>query len=357
MRIAMLAPPWLPVPPSAYGGIECVVALLADALVAAGHDVDLFSAPGSRSDANVRSLLDAPHPGSIGQSLFEADHVARAFAAIDAEARAGAPYDVVHDHTAHIALAMADRLGAPVVHTVHCPFDEDASAFYRRHGAKASLVCISRAQAADAPPGVAVEGVVSNPIELQAGCAVRLRARGYLLWIGRVHPVKGPHRAIEVARAAGVPLVLAGPVQRGYGDFFRSEIEPHVDGHRVRYVGEVGGARKRRLFAEARALLMPIRWPEPFGMVMVEALAAGTPVLAFPSGAAPEIVDHGVTGFLVDDEQEMARMVAAVADLDPERCRARAAEQWAPDRVAAAYATVYRRVKTGVGVHRIASAA
>ena len=151
LRIAMLAPPWLPVPPPGYGGIEWVVALLSDALVAAGHDVDLFCAPGSRTNANVRPVLSSTHPRRIGQALFEADHVARTFAAVDAEARHGRPYNVVHDHSGYTALAMADRLATPLVHTVHNPFDESTCPFYARHGANATVVCISHTQAADAP--------------------------------------------------------------------------------------------------------------------------------------------------------------------------------------------------------------
>jgi glycosyltransferase involved in cell wall biosynthesis len=135
--------------------------------------------------------------------------------------------------------------------------------------------------------------------------------------------------------------VLAGPVQPGQERFFATEVQPHIDGETIRFVGEVGGARKQHLFANAFAFLMPIRWPEPFGMVMVESLAAGTPVLAFPEGAAPEIVEHGETGFLVGDEHEMAAMVDRAGDIDPARCRG-GAERFSPDRVAAGYETAYR---------------
>jgi glycosyltransferase involved in cell wall biosynthesis len=139
-----------------------------------------------------------------------------------------------------------------------------------------------------------------------------------------------------------MPLVLAGPVQPGCEEFFANEVEPHIDGRQIRFVGEVGGEDKQRLYGQARALLMPIRWPEPFGMVMIEALASGTPVLAFASGAAPEIVDHGQTGFLVTNEDEMARMLADVGELPPARCRASVAETSAPASVAAGYERVYR---------------
>jgi glycosyltransferase involved in cell wall biosynthesis len=342
LRIAMLAPPWIPVPPPAYGGVEAVVALLADALVARGHDVVLFCSAGSACAAHVRTLSDCPRPERMLRAQYECDHVACAFAEIDAAA-GSAPFDVVHDHCGHTALAMADRLATPLVHTVHLPFEGDAGGFYARHGAKGTLVCLSHSQARRAPVGVRVDAVVPNPMDL-AGWPQGPRERRHLLWMGRLVPDKGPHRAIAVARAAGRPLILAGPKRPGFERFFAAEIEPHLDGERCRYVGEVGGAEKHRLFAEASALLMPISWPEPFGMVMVEALAAGTPVIACACGAAPEIVDHGLTGFLVEDEDEMVAAVAAATRLDPTACRRAVARRWASDTVAAAYEAVYLRV-------------
>jgi len=338
-RIAMLAPPWIPIPPPGYGGIEFVLALLCDALVSRGHEVELFCAPGSRSAAAVRPLLDRPHPESIERALFEADHVARAFAAIESASR---PFDVVHDHSGYTALAMADRLGVPLAHTVHGPFDEDTSPYYAQHARKGSLVCISRAQARMAPAGADVAAVVYNPIDVDSWPLARSKEE-WLLWVGRFVPEKGPQRAIAVAKAAGRPLVLAGTVQPRFERFFANEIEPHVDGTTVRFVGEVGGARKQRLFAEAFAFLMPIRWPEPFGMVMVEALAAGTPVLAFAQGAAPEIIEHGVNGFLVNDEHAMAALVDRAAEIDPGACRA-SAQRFSPRSVAEGYEAVYRAV-------------
>ncbi len=153
---------------------------------------------------------------------------------------------------------------------------------------------------------------------------------------------KGPHRAIVAARAAGVPLVLAGVIQPGQQAFFDREVAPHIDGERVRFVGEVGGSLKRSLFAGARALLMPIRWQEPFGMVMVEALACGTPVIAFPEGAARELVVDGQTGFLVDDEQAMATAIGQLPIIAARTCRAWVAEHCDVDVVAAAYERAYR---------------
>jgi glycosyltransferase involved in cell wall biosynthesis len=348
LHIAMLAPPWIPVPPPGYGGIEFVVALVCDALVAFNHDVELFCAPGSQSRAKLRPLLDGPHPESIERALFEGDHTARAFRAIDAAAAEGNPFDVVHDHSGFTALAMADRLDTPLVHTVHGPFDDDTKPYYAVNGPNGAVVCISRAQEGMAPEADIVDAVVHNPIDVDSW-PVGYAKDDYLLWVGRFVAEKGPQRAVRVAKATGRRLVLAGVVQPRQERFFASEIQPHLDDDRIVYVGEVGGARKQRLFADAYAFLMPIRWAEPFGMVMVEAMAAGTPVLAFPEGAAPEVVEHGVSGFLVADEDEMAAMVPEAGKLDPLQVR-RSAERFAPDRIAAGYEQVYRtaaRNRTG----------
>ena len=334
----MLAPPWIPVPPPGYGGIESVVDLLCSALVRAAHAVTLFAAPGSRSAAEIVHVLERAHPDEINQSHYEADHVAVSFELIE---RAPAPFDVVHDHCGFTALAMADRLAVPLVHTVHGPFTRDMRAFYAGHGHRGHVVAISSSQASGAPENIRLAGIVPNPIEV-GSWPFRVEKDPYLLWIGRMTQEKGAHRAIEVARLARLPLVLAGPVQSGQEDYFETQIAPHVDGRAVRYVGEAGWQLKRELFARARALLMPIRWAEPFGLVMVEALACGTPVLAFAEGAAPEIVEHGRTGFLVRDEEEMAAAAWRTERVRPADCRAHALARYDAARVASAYVEVYR---------------
>jgi glycosyltransferase involved in cell wall biosynthesis len=336
----MLAPPWISVPPPGYGGVESVVGVLTEALVRRGHAVTLFCAPGSRSSARVVSLLEEPHPDEIERSLYEADHVARAFDEIDLAAD-DRRFDVVHDHCGFTALAMADRLETPFVHTLHGQFTAATAAFYVHHGHKAMLVGISRAQLASAPAGLAPTRAIPNPIDVRAW-PLRERKEDYVLWIGRMTAEKGPHRAIAAALGAGVPLVMAGVIQPGQQAFFDREVAPHLDGERVRFLGEVGGSRKRSLFAGARALLMPIRWEEPFGMVMVEALSCGTPVIAFPEGAASELVLDGRTGFLVDDERAMAAAVGRLPSIGARDCRAWVAENCDADVVAAAYESTYR---------------
>jgi glycosyltransferase involved in cell wall biosynthesis len=345
IRIAVLAPPWIAVPPPGYGGIEGVVDLLCDALVARGHDVTLFAAPGSRSAARVHPLLDAAHPDTIGSSLHESDHVACAWSQIELAARQGQAFDLLHDHSGFTALAMADRIDVPVVHTIHGPFDRDTSPFYAHHGHKATLVAISCSQAASAPAGVRISAVVPNPIAVDRWPLVAAK-QDYLLWIGRMNPVKGAHRAIKAARLARRTLVLAGPVQTGQERYFAEQVSPHIDGRRVRYVGEVAGTAKQRLYANAAALLMPVRWREPFGMVMVEALACGTPVIAFPEGAAAEVVIDGVNGLLVADEAEMAQAIDRLGSIDPVRCRASVAERYDIAVAATGYERVYGHARS-----------
>ena len=345
LRIAMLAPPWIPVPAPAYGGIEEVVRLLSAGLTARGHDVTLFAPPGSESRANVVTVLEEPHPDDIQTAQFEADHVARVFGEIDAAAADGAPFDVIHDHTGHTALAMADRVATPLVHTLHGPFTEDAKRFYATHGAKACIVAISHAQLAAAPPEMGGGRVVHNPIDC-AEWPFREEKDDFLLWIGRMSPDKGPHRAIAAAREAGAPLVLAGPVQPGQESFFAEEVEPALGRDGIEYVGEADADRKRNLYLRARALLMPIRWPEPFGLVMVEAAACGTPVIAFPEGSAPEVVVDGETGFVVDDEHAMAAAVGRLGEIDPAVCRRRCEERFGVPAVVAGYENVYREALT-----------
>jgi glycosyltransferase involved in cell wall biosynthesis len=339
LRIAMLAPPWIPIPPPAYGGVEQVIDLLSAELTRRGHQVTLFAPPGSASAAQVRHVLEDPHPDEIQMSIYDADHVASAFDGIQ---ETGA-YDIVHDHSGFTALAFANRLSTPLAQTLHGPFTPETSAFYRRHGRKGWAIAISRYQAEQAPPELRVADVVYNPLVVD-DFPFSESHDGYLLWLGRLNDDKGPQRAIAAARRADMPLVLAGPVQPGQQEFFGREVEPHIDGGRVRFVGEVGGEQKNELLARAAALLMPIRWAEPFGLVMTEAMACGTPVIAFPEGSAPEVVEDGATGFLVDDEEQMAAAIRRLPEIDPAHCRERVRERFDIGAIGEAYERAYERV-------------
>jgi len=214
LRVAVVAAPWIAVPPPGYGEVEAVVDLLCGALVDRGHEVTLLAAPGSHSAAHVRPPLDVAHPDAIGSSLHESDHVACAWEQIELAAERDEPFDVVHDHSGFTAVAMADRVRPPLVNTINSPLVDETARFYQRHGHKAQLVAISRSQARSAPAGVQIAAVVPNPVAVE-NWPFRSEKSDYLLWLGRMDPVKGAHRAIAAARTASWTLVLAGPVQPG----------------------------------------------------------------------------------------------------------------------------------------------
>ena len=340
MKIAILAPPWISVPAPGYGGVESVVSALTENLVERKHQVTLFCAPGSISGANIVNFLGETHPHEIERSIYEVDHVAATFDYMD-NLPAGEKFDVVHDHCGFVGIAMANRISTPIIHTLHGPFTSESSAFYSRHGHKATLVGISKSQLSSAPKGLGEIVSIPNPIDLKVW-PLQETKDDYLLWIGRITPEKGPHLAIAAALEAGVPLILAGIVQPGQGDYFDREIAPYIDGQKVSFAGEVRGKVKQSLFAHAMGLLMPIRWEEPFGMVMVEALASGTPVISFPEGAARELIIEGETGFLVKDELHMAAAIAQLSTIDSRACRDWVARYCDVNVVTSAYEKVYR---------------
>lgn len=337
MRIGMVAPPWLPVPPENYGGTESLVDTLARALDAAGEHVVLVAAADSTCPVERRP---GPCPATgfrSGAFGDEVRHVAAAYPLLD-------DCDVVHDHTITGPVYAGRPPGLPVATTVHNTFD-GLRDVYRAAARTTALVAISRSQAETAGdiPVTAVihHGLDLEPVPIGAGDG------GFALFLGRMTGEKGPHEAVEIARAAGVPLVMAGKVSgRAEQEYFDAEIRPLLGGD-VEFIGEIGGAEKMELIGRAVALLNPIRWPEPFGLVMVEALACGTPVLTYAEGAAPEIVDDGVTGRLCADGDDMAEALRNVEAYDRAGCRRAAEERFSSARMAADHVALYRALVDG----------
>jgi glycosyltransferase involved in cell wall biosynthesis len=249
--------------------------------------------------------------------------------------------EVVHDHTVAGPLYSARFPALPVVTTNHGPFSWPHDVRYARVHDRVPIIAISHDQARRAN-GIRVSAVIHHGLDATE-YPMGDGDGDYLLFLGRMDEGKGAHRAIAIARAAGRPLLIAAKMrsaaERAY---FRERVAPLLD-DAVRYVGEVGGRRKRELLAGASALVNPIRWPEPFGLVMIEALACGTPVLAFAEGAAPELVDHGVTGFICQDEAEMVRRIRQIGCLDRANCRASVERRFSVERMVAAHVDVYRR--------------
>ncbi len=335
MRVGLIAPPWLPVPPAAYGGTEVVVDVLARGLRRAGVELRLFTTADSTCPVPSSFAYLAPQRDRMNQTVPELYHAMAAY-----ENLAG--FDVIHDHT--VAGPVIARLmgEVPVVTTNHGPFTEELRRIYHSIDDRVEIVAVSHHQAAQAE-GVRISRVIHHGLDLdtyQPGSG----AGGHLLFLGRMAPDKGVHIAARVARAAGRRLLIAArmsePLERRY---FREQVEPLL-GNDIIYLGEADQQTKNRLLAGASALVNPIQWDEPFGLVMIEALASATPVIAFPEGAAPEIVDDGVTGFLPGGEEEMVEAVNRLGTIERSSCRLSFEERFSAERMVGAYLDLYQSV-------------
>lgn len=342
LRIAMVVPPWYSVPPPGYGGLEQVVAGLADALADRGHAVTLFGA-GRYNGTDVDFVPTVPELQfeRLGESLPELAHLARVNHLISA-----ADFDVIHDHTT-IGPLVSGRRAVPTVATVHGnPLGEYGDVLSDVDPA-VGLIAISHAQRR-LNPGLPWAGTVYNARDVREFPRKAAPGTGPVLWLARFSPDKGPEVAIRACREAGLPLVLAGkcnePAERRY---FEQVVEPML-GPGVTVVFNAERETSLRLLVDARCLIMPIQWEEPFGMVMVEAMATGTPVVALNRGAVPELVRPGLTGLICDGPDELPAALRAAVTLDPAACVAHVAENFSTGRMALDYETIYRRFAAGV---------
>lgn len=343
MRIAILAPIWERVPPPAYGGIERVVYLLTEGLVAAGHDVTLFAT----GDSTTSARLEATEAGPLREMCLPwHDCQPREIAHVLACFRRAEDFDLIHNHAGYLGLLGMALGHGTVLTTLHGPFDGHNQGLFAacRHQ---PFVSISDAQRRGGPP-LNYLGTVYNGIDTSAYALAP--KQDYLLNLGRVSPEKGTDVAIEIALKSGLPLIIAGKVDAVDRDYYEERVKPHVDGQRVRFIGEVGGQAKADLLAGALALLHPVRWPEPFGLVMVEAMAAGTPVIAAPLGAIPEVVEPGVTGFIMEDVGSACGAIAPALALGPAAIRQRAIERFDASRMVKDYVAVYEELKRTAAV-------
>jgi glycosyltransferase involved in cell wall biosynthesis len=335
MRIGLVAPPWAPVPPHLYGGIELVVDRLAQGFQAAGHDVVLFTTGDSTSPVPKRWFLEKSEGVRIGFTVPEVRHVLAAYESLR-------DVDLIHDHTVLGPIVSEHFTELPVVTTVHGELDGELRDIYARVASDVAVVAVSNAQRAVAPE-IPIARVIHHGIDA-ADFPVGNGDGGYLLFLGRMSPDKGAGRAIDVARKADVPLLLAGKMREAWErDYFEARVAPFLS-EQIQYLGEVGHERKLELLAGARALLFPIRWNEPFGLVMIEAQACGTPVLAFREGAAPEVVADGRTGFLCNDEAEMAEAVLKLDSLNRAACRAAVEGYFSTERMANEHIELYEEL-------------
>ena len=296
MRVLQLAPLWETVPPPRYGGTEAVVSVLCEELVRQGHEVTLCASGDSVTSAELSSV----YPRSLRTADDLQDRQPYDWMHIALSLRAADGFDIVHNHAGELAMAMSHLVDVPMLSTMHCLVTPDTQFVWDRYCGWYNA--ISHAQRRAMPPvrGGTYCGVVYNGIDVES-FPYEEQKEDYLLFLGRVAPEKGTHLAIEAARRLGKRLIIAAKVDRADRQYFHDSVEPLIDGDLIQFVGEADGTLKRKLYARAYCLLVPICWEEPFGLVMVEAMACGTPVIAFARGAATELVVDGETGFLVHD--------------------------------------------------------
>jgi glycosyltransferase involved in cell wall biosynthesis len=335
MRIAILAPPWFAVPPTGYGGIEWIVSLLADGLTTNGHDVTLFASGDSRTKAKLAAVFAHAPSELIGRTLPELEHVLACYDRAD-------EFDVINDHTGPLGAGLGGLVATPVVHTIHGPLDGELGGVYeslRTVAPNVGLISISLNQRRPKPDLNWVANI-PNALDFEV-YPCKPHPGDYLLYLGRMNHEKGAHRAVAVAMELGLPLKLAGKMREPREqEYFAEFVEPHL-GNGIDYLGEVNHGTKVELLQNARATLFPIEWEEPFGLVMIESMACGTPVIATRHGAVPEVIEDGRSGVIVANWREIPAALERADAIDPVECRRYAEELFAPERMVADYERAY----------------
>jgi len=323
------------VPPTGYGGIEWIVWLLADGLTDDGHEVTLFASGDSRTKAKLESVFEHAPSDQIGRSLPELRHVLACYERAD-------EFDVINDHTGPLGAVLGGLVETPVVHTVHGPLDGEPGEVYEGIGQVAPRVGLISLSLNQRLPKPELNWIANVPNALDLEHYPCKPHRGdYLLYLGRMNHEKGAHRAVAVAMELGLPLKLAGKVrEQKEREYFAEFVEPHL-GNGIEYLGEVNHGTKVELLQNARATLFPIEWEEPFGLVMIESMACGTPVIATRHGAVPEVLEDERGGVIVDHWREIPAALERADAIEPAECRRYAEEQFAPERMVGDYENAY----------------
>ena len=352
LRIAHVAPLWFTIPPKKYGGIERIVAELANGQVARGHKVTLFAAAGSKTRAKLVTVYDKPltQAGIPWQNpLWNLENLSACF-------KRAADFDIIHSHLDLWTLFFQEQTATPVVHTFHNQLYrtahglDDRLELFSAHRRTTNGVFISQAERKKAKVHFLKNWVIYNGVPLDH-FRFRANPHDYFVWIARVNKHKGVENAIAAAKRAGVKLLLAGridPVQR---DYFRKVIKPKLT-RNIRYVGELSERELPALYGAARALLYPIEWEEPFGLVMAEAMACGTPVIAYPRGSVPELVKHGKTGFLAHSIAGLVRAMRRVDEIDRRACRVWVEKKFSVDGMVENYEKLYHRILANTNIRK-----
>jgi glycosyltransferase involved in cell wall biosynthesis len=338
MRIAQVAPLYESVPPHAYGGTERVVSYLTEALVDMGHEVTLFASGDSTSSANMVSVV----PRSLRLDPHKPDPLVWHTIMMDRVLQAASSFDVIHFHTDVLQLALVGNCRTACLSTAHGRLDlpdlKPLFSCFPTH----PMVSISNSQRAPLP-WINWRATVHHGLPLDL-YSLHLQPQEYFAFVGRISPEKRADRAVEIARACEVPLRIAAKVDAADRAYFDSIIEPLLDDSLVSFVGEIGDEAKNDFIGNARALLMPIDWPEPFGLVMIESMACGTPVIAYANGSVPEVIDHGVTGFVVENQEQAIAAARDIGQIDRRRCRQVFEQRFSAGVMARRYLEVYREL-------------
>jgi glycosyltransferase involved in cell wall biosynthesis len=335
LKIAIVAPVWLRVPPVSYGGTELVVSLLADRLVERGHQVVLFASGDSITKATLKFIYHEPQSRQIGALLPDILHTGYAYTYCRKN-----EFDLIHDHTSFSGVILGSFLSIPVLATLHGAFNSENLLFYQTFKDAVYFNAISESQRRSYPKLNYVP-TVHNSINLDSYRS-KIEKSDFLVFLSRISPEKGVHIAIKVAKRAGEKLVMAGKIDDGEDrEYFETQIAPQIDGQQICYLGEVTEEQKRQLMGEAKCLLFPIQWPEPFGLVMLEAMASGTPVVALRNGSVAEVVVDGKTGFVVESWDEMVDSLKHLSEIDPRDCRKHVEENFSPEKMVNGYLKNY----------------
>ncbi len=340
MKIAQIAPLWERVPPPTYGGIELVVSRLTDELVRRGHDVTLFAS----GDSQTLARLEAVYPRALRLDPDIKEFLMYEILESSLVYQKAAEFDIIHSHVGVWALPFASLVSTPTVHTLHGRFTRDNSAVFSHHRTQ-PYISISNAQRqldlnyiSTVYNGICIEEYTFVP---------QPQEPPYLAFLGRFSPEKGPQLAIAIALATGWRLKMAGKVDVVDKKFFEQEIAPHIDGNQIEFLGEVNHAQKAELLGNAAITLFPITWQEPFGLVMIESMAAGTPVIGINLGSVPEVIAHGVTGFVCKSAEEIAAMIPATLELDRRKVREYVENNFTVTQMVNGYEAVYEKIIMG----------
>lgn len=336
MKILQIAPLWIPVPPITYGGTELVISWLTEELVKRGHEVTLLASGDSKTSANLLPIW----PKSLWRTKLSAPHAV--FALIyEKLSQIQEEFDIIHDHCEFYTAPFAPFLKRPLVSTIHHPMYEELIILFKKFP-QINYVAVSKNQKRSAPGvnfvktiyhGLPIEKYPFNP-----------NPKDYLLWLSKISPEKGPAEAIEVAKKSGQKLIISGNILAEFGDYFDYRLKPLIDGEKIQFVGAANFEKKIELFQNAKAFLYPVKRPEPFGLVVIEAMACGTPVIAYKEGALPELIKDGKTGFLVSNQEEMIEALKKIDEINRLDCKRHVSRKFSLRKMVNKYEALYYKI-------------